>query len=163
MNTVTTQRLHRRMARFIGFPPHVALWPANSLRETLHDVTILARFQAHEEVRCELVPRRVHFGVDRASLLQSLTEHACLTTPPSFRATFTRIFLSPSVAKAAGFFPRTDESFSTLQARPRSSTSGTACPKSAAPWLSNPRSWLSRTPRNFIPHRRKNLRLGFFR
>lgn len=115
------------------------------------------------ELAVSMRSHRVHFATGRESLLQSLKQQACQTTTPSFRATFTRIFLSPSVAKAAGFFPRTDESSSTLQARPQSSTSGTACPKSAARWLSNPRNWLSRTLRNFILRRRRDLPLGFFR
>lgn len=56
MNTAATKKMHRRMARFITFPPHGAWWLAFRLLGTLDDVTIPVRFQVHAELRGRLRP-----------------------------------------------------------------------------------------------------------
>src|SRR5580704_12437506 len=90
-------------------------------------------------------------------------ESSCPTKSLSFRAIFTRSFPLLFVAKAAGYFRRMDANFWTQLGRQRWLTSATACPRLAARWPSSRRNWLLRTLRNFIPPRRKSLRLVSFR
>src|SRR5579863_3794455 len=82
-------------------------------------------------VRAEL---RVLCWARRASLLQSLGEHACQTTLPSFHAISAERFLLPFAARARGFSPQMDENSLTLRGRLRSSTSATAFPKLVERW-----------------------------